>query len=190
VSPILGIWASQNYSRYSLPTSYDSIATATVGSGGAANVEFTSIPSTYTHLQIRALGRTDRAATGDWISIQFNGTTSSSYALHELVGDGSSASAGFNSSVTATAVQRFAGANATASVFGVFVLDILDYTNTNKNTTIRGLGGTDNNGSGIVSLTSGLFNSTNAITSIKFFPGAGSNFAQYSSFALFGIKGA
>ena len=52
--PILGILAS---SYPAVSTSYESIATVTVGSGGAANVEFTSIPGTYTHLQIRMLGR-------------------------------------------------------------------------------------------------------------------------------------
>lgn len=185
--PILGIIAS---STLVAAGDFESIASVSVTGATAANVEFTSIPATYTHLQVRALGRTDRAANGDFINIQMNGVTTSTYALHELIGDGSSASAGNGVSQTATATQRFAGANATASVFGGFVLDILDYANTNKNKTIRGLGGTDNNGNGIVSLTSGVFLSTNAITSLKFLPGLGSNFVQYTHFALYGIKGA
>jgi hypothetical protein len=187
--PILGIIASSISGNLDAGD-FESIATVSVTGATAANVEFTSIPATFTHLQIRALGRTDRAATGDFINIQFNSITTSSYALHELLGDGSSASSNPGVSQTATATQRFGGANATAGVFGVFVLDILDYANTNKNTTIRGLGGTDNNGSGIVSLSSGLFNATNAISSIKFLPGLGSNFVQYTQFALYGIRSA
>jgi hypothetical protein len=189
MSPILGIWASSKFTQADSGAMFP-LQVITVGATAVTNVTFTNIPSTYKHLQIRAIGRTDRAATGDYLNIQFNGVTTTTYALHELLGDGSSASAGANSSVSATNTQRFAGANASASVFGAFVLDILDYADTNKNKTIRGLGGTDNNGSGIVALTSGLWASTNAITSIKFYPGIGTNFVQYSQFALYGVKGA
>jgi hypothetical protein len=52
---ILGIIAS---SRLAAVGDYESIATVSVGGGGAADVEFTSIPGTYTHLQIRALSIT------------------------------------------------------------------------------------------------------------------------------------
>ena len=38
-------------------TSYESIATVTVGAGGSSSISFTSIPSTYKHLQIRAITR-------------------------------------------------------------------------------------------------------------------------------------
>ena len=34
---------------------FESIATVTVGGGGAASIEFTSIPGTYQHLQIRGI---------------------------------------------------------------------------------------------------------------------------------------
>ena len=61
--PILGTVASQFSSK---PFgSYESIQTVTVGLGGAANVEFTSIPATYTHLQIRGISKTDRADDND-----------------------------------------------------------------------------------------------------------------------------
>jgi hypothetical protein len=58
---ILGIIAS---SKLSAVGDYESIATVTVGSGGAANVEFTSIPATYTHLQLRLLA----SRSNMWIS--------------------------------------------------------------------------------------------------------------------------
>jgi hypothetical protein len=54
--PILGIIASAITGNL-VTTSYESIATVTVGGGGAATVAFTSIPATYTHLQIRGIGR-------------------------------------------------------------------------------------------------------------------------------------
>jgi hypothetical protein len=169
--------------------SYESIATVTVGSGGAANVEFTSIPATYTHLQIRAIARTDRAATGEWLEIQFNSDTASNYSDHYFAGNGSTASAGGQANVSYMEVNRFPAASSTASIFGAFVTDILDYANTNKNKTIRNLGGNDQNGSGEIHLGSGNWRSTNAITSIKILPGGGTNLVQYSQFALYGIKG-
>jgi hypothetical protein len=68
------------------------------------------------------------------------------------------------------------------------ILDILDYADTNKFKTTRSLTGFDRNGAGSVSFNSGNWRSGSAITSIRLF--AGNNaFAQYSSLALYGIKG-
>jgi hypothetical protein len=170
-------------------SSYESIATVTVGSGGASNVEFTSIPATYTHLQIRGIARTDRSATGDWLEIQLNSDTASNYNDHYLAGNGASASAGYQAT-TYMEINRFPAASSTASIFGVAVTDILDYANTNKYKTIRTLSGNDQNGSGEIHLASGLWRNTSAITSVKILPGAGSNLVQYTQFALYGIKGA
>ena len=65
-------------------------------------------------------------------------------------------------------------------------MDILDYSNTNKNKTLRQLAGTDNNGNGVVGLSSGLWQSTAAVASIDIT--AIGSFSQYTSFALYGIK--
>jgi hypothetical protein len=66
-------------------------------------------------------------------------------------------------------------------------MDILDYANTNKFKTTRTLTGSDLNGSGVVSLDSGSWRSTSAITSITFTARA-NLINTYSSFALYGIK--
>jgi hypothetical protein len=186
--PILGILAS------SVPAAagdYESIATVTVGSGGAASVEFTSIPSTYSHLQVRVLARSDRSAGVDIVSLRMNNDTGGNYADHLLYGDGSSAQTDRNTSASKINIQRLASDNLSASIFSGFVIDILDYANTNKYKTIRYLGGFDANGSGRISLGSGLWQSTSAITSLKF-QGLeySSNYKQYSTFALYGIKSA
>jgi hypothetical protein len=171
-------------------TSYESIATVSVGSGGAANVEFTSIPSTYTHLQIRAISRSDRVSSaGDGMIVRLNSDTGNNYAYHYIQGDGASATAGADSSVSSMIIPRSGSASQTAGIFGVTVLDILDYKNTNKYKTIRTLGGNDANGSGIVAFFSGLWQNTNAVTSITIDQQNGPNFVQYTQFALYGIKG-
>jgi len=165
--------------------SFESIATTTVGSGGSANIEFTSIPGTYSHLQIRGIGKSTSSPTD--LDIQFNSDTGSNYRAHRLSGDGSSV---FSDVSLQTFRLDRAGILADGtSVFGANIIDILDYANTNKYKTVRSLYGYDKNGSGSALFSSGLWMNTNAITSIKLFPDFG-NFVQYSSFALYGIKGA
>ena len=112
------------------------------------------------------------------------------FSYHEILGDGATASAGAGSSSgTAVGFGYIAAASSSASIFGVLVVDVLDYLNTNKNKVPRILAGYDRNGGGIIALTSGLWRNTAAIDRIDLIPGSG-NFAQYSQFALYGIKGA
>jgi hypothetical protein len=172
---------------------YDSISTVTVGSGGSASISFTSIPSTYTHLQIRGIARTDRTAYFlDFGKITFNSDSSSVYTTHQLQGDGSAASNYAEINTAYGIMNRFAAvASPTpANTFGAAIIDILDYTNTNKFKTIRNLGGCDTNGAGEVGLYSSLWRNTAAISTITIAPGGGTQFNQYSQFALYGIKGA
>jgi hypothetical protein len=168
------------------------IATVTVGSGGASSIEFASIPQSYEHLQIRGLGRSTIADTNDFAIIKFNSDSGANYTYHYLRGDGTSASAqgsGYGTSDYLRSAGFISGANATAQVFGVTIIDILDYTNTNKLKTIRTLTGKDSNSGnadGRVYLWSMLWGSTSAITTVTLTTQA--NFAQYSTFALYGIK--
>lgn len=168
---------------------YDALSTVTL-STTTASIEFTGIPTEYKHLQIRLMARSNRSAVvNDSFHLQFNSDSGSTYDDHYLIGDGSSAVAGAETSVTNMSFYRIAGAGAGTNTFGVSVIDILDYKNTNKYKTVRGLSGIDNNGDGRVSLGSGLWRNTAAITSIKLFPNNGSSsFVQYSQFTLYGIR--
>ena len=189
MSPILGIWASQNYPR--ITSSYESIATVTVGSGGSSSISFTSIPSTFTHLQIRGITRGARSNINTNVYFGFNNdTTTSNYYGHGLYGTGSAAGAiGKIGSATNALIASVAN-TATANVFSGFVIDILDYASTSKNKTTRSLNGYDTNGDGQIWMQSGLWmNSSTAISSIQITDPLGV-FLQYSSFALYGIKGA
>ena len=167
----------------------DPLQVVTVGAAGASSITFSNIPNTYEHLQVRMIVRDTRAVTLEGFKVQFNSDTAGNYSDHALYGDGSSAAAYANTSATYMSPYAIASANATASVFGVSVIDILDYASTNKYKTIRALTGIDNNGSGAVSLTSGNWRSTSAITSIKISAQVG-DLVQYSQFALYGVKGA
>lgn len=197
MSPILGARGGLAASAYGFTSAvaaaggdYESIATVTL-TGTQASIEFTSIAATYSHLQIRLMARSNRAAVvADSLQLQFNSDTGSNYDDHYLIGDGSSVTSAGEVSNTFVSLYRIAGAGAGANTFGVSVIDILDYKNTNKYKTVRGLSGIDNNSSGRISLGSGLWRNTAAITSIKLFPNGGSSsFVQYSTAALYGIKG-
>jgi len=166
---------------------FESIATTTVGSGGQATITFSSIPATYKHLQLRMISRGTGTAEFT-IRVRLNGDTGSNYTNHFLEGDGTSAISGSNISGTYMNLYVQPKSSALANVFGGFVVDVLDYANTNKYKTVRHLGGYDANGSGYIDLDSGLWMNSSAITSIELTTGA-TSFAEYSSFALYGIKG-
>jgi hypothetical protein len=188
--PIVGSFAGASARAYGLGAGlkiegFHSIATTTVGSGGATDITFSAIPATYTHLQIRGITR--NGSVTDTTLVQINGDTASNYSYHTLRGPGAgSPTAGGYANQTFIETPFSAYSGTTASVFGGFVLDILDYANTNKYKTLRVMGGADLNGSGQAHFNSGNWRNTNAITSIKVYPYTGS-FAQYTSLALYGV---
>jgi hypothetical protein len=160
-----------------------------VGSGGTSTITFSSIPSTYKHLQIRGLVRDGAATTYSYYKIRFNSDTGSNYRDHLIFGNGSIRGAD-TYNLTYHNLDGIAGGAASAGIFGSTIVDILDYTSTTKNKTLRALVGTDRNGAGEIYFNSGLYYATPvAISTITLTPGTG-NFAEYSSFALYGIKGA
>jgi hypothetical protein len=163
--------------------SYESIATVTVNNTSTTQVEFTSIPSTYTHLQVRAIAKLGASSNGFDFRVNSD-STNGRYAIHSMMKEGSGRQAVSNTSLDKGRVY------AIGEAFGGFILDFFDYANTNKLKTIRAWGGYDNNGSGsYVSLSSSLYNQTTAISSIQLFVPS-SVYEQYSHFALYGIKGA
>ena len=188
MAPILGILASQNYPRST--NSYESIATYAITSN-TATVTFSSIPQTYTHLQVRYLGRDTRTGSTLQSTLMYvNGDTATNYVQHGLLGDGSSASSFAQTARTNLNLAVIPTADSSANIFGTAICDILDYTNTNKYKTFRTLSGEDqNNTDGTIYLFSGLWMSTSAISSLTVFPNNSQSFVQYSSIALYGIKG-
>lgn len=193
MAPILGIYASG--AQLINATSFESISTATVGSGGSGTITFSSIPSTYTHLQIRYSALTSRATYGiDGFYLTFNGVTSGNlYSRHDIRADGGAISSGsatsgnyidFNYATIGTTVTNIPGGG---------IIDILDYSNTNKYKTVRSLAGVDVNGTvagfgGAMQFVSGLLQSTSAISSFVITPQQAA-FQQSTVFALYGIKG-
>jgi hypothetical protein len=165
-----------------LPGSYDALGTAVVGAGGQTTITFSSIPSTYKHLQIRGLTKATGASNVGFI--RFNSDANGVY--HQLIGDGATVTADRGTGNSDVGYFFVPGNSFGTNVFGGLVMDILDYANTNKNKVTRDLSGVDANGSGSIVFTSGLWINTAAVTSISI--RTSGNFAQYSSFDLYGIK--
>jgi hypothetical protein len=185
MSLILGILDSGGAAA-GAPNSYESIATVNVGATAVSTITFSSIPQTYTHLQVRGIFK---PAGANSANISFNGDTSSSnYRWHYIYGAGSGVTAGA-STVMSKGYLGYAG---TTTQFFTFVTDILDYTSLNKYKTVKTLNGYEANGDGFVMLSSCLWfkSSIEAINSITITMDANENFTQYSQVALYGIKGA
>ena len=169
-----------------MANTFELIASSTVGSGGAASIDFTSIPSTYTDLVVKLSART--SSTGsiyEWLYIKFNSSTSG-YSYRLLQGNGSSA-ASYNN--TTQYAGDITDGTATASTFGNYEVYIPNYAgSTNKSYSVDAV--TENNGTtAVADLVAGLLSNTAAITAINLTPRNGS-FVQYSTAYLYGVKNA
>ncbi len=167
------------------------ITSTGVMTGSTGQVFFDNIPQTFAHLQIRTFGRINVAATNSATSgFQINTIGSNVYDGHFVLGNGSTASSGRQGFFNAWFTQPFLTANNSGSnVFGVQIIDILDYANTSKNKTIRAIGGFDDNnasGGANVGLYSGLWMSTAAVTSLTINVN-GNLFVAGSRIDLYGI---
>lgn len=165
-----------------MANTFEAIATVTVGSGGAANIEFTSIPQTYTDLVIMTSMRGTSSAWQGW-NLYFNGSNTN-LTNRYLLGDGSSPASGAFSAGYGGTVP---GTNVTASTFENSTVYIPNYTSSN-NKSYSSDNVAENNATGAyANLIAGLWSSSSAITSVTLYPQAG-NFVQYSTATLYGIK--
>ena len=184
--PILGIYASSMQPALNPASSFNSIATVT-GTGSASSLTFSSVPGTYTHLQIRGFAN---VGSQDDIIIQFNSDTGANYSLQRVYANGASIGSGGFSGLSYAAGSGEIGGTTFANYYGGGVVDILDYASTSKyktwNATAAANTGNADSWSGIFT---GTWASTSAITSIKISSGSG-NWNSNSHFALYGIKGA
>lgn len=181
MSPIpLGILAASGGAG----AAYELISTQVLSSS-ASSVTFSSIPQTYKHLQVRMVGRAS-STFGQYVYGYFNNDlTDSNYTNHTLNGSGSSVSSSGGSS--GSLVARFSGTENT-NLFSPSVLEILDYTSTSKNTTMRALVGRPDSYP-FIGLVSSLWKNTSAVTSVRFEMIDSSNFVTGSRFSLYGIRG-
>jgi hypothetical protein len=166
--------------------SFESIATVTLSSA-SNTITFNSIPSGYKHLQLRSVNLS--SGSDNNIMLRFNSDSGNNYSEHAMFGNGSSTGSYASTSVS----YASAGYTADATYPAGSVCDILDYSNANKNTTVRALGGSNRNGNlSYITIHSSAWYNTAAITRIDVVHGnigGGKVFNTHSTFALYGIKG-
>lgn len=161
---------------------YTAIATVTVGSGGAATIEFTSIANTYTDLVVKVSTRAGNAL-GQFLT--FNASTSG-YSARRLQGSGSSATS--ETGGTSNIFFLNNDNRATSSTFGNSEIYIPNYASSNnKSVSIDSVTESNDSTYGYQALVAGLWSNSAAITSITLTPETG-NYAQYSTATLYGIK--
>ena len=150
----------------------------------ASSVTFSSLGS-YEHLQLQMSVRTDDT-DHDMVRINFNSDTGSNYSRHYMRGYVTSTQGGAFTGVAYLYGGWIPGADMDAADYGTTTVDILDYRNTSKNTTVNWLVGAaiDTN----VYFVSGMWDSTAAVTSIAMTPHQGTNFVRGSEFTLYGLK--
>lgn len=164
------------------------ISTITVGAGGAASINFNSIPQTYTDLFLVQSLRIVGGYGGG--SVRFNSNSGSIYTVRRLTGDGS-----FNTSSQAFTNQTSfvapspTGGGETANTFNNATIYIPNYTgSTNKVVSFDGVIETDSNVV-IMGISAGTWANTSAITSISLIPtfGGSDTYVQHSTASLYGI---
>tara|TARA_R110002126_G_scaffold27448_2_gene92149 strand:+ start:51 stop:647 length:597 start_codon:yes stop_codon:yes gene_type:complete len=168
--------------------SFDLLETTTLATS-ASSVTFSGLGaySDYKHLQLRIVGQTNNYPG---LSLRFNSDSGSNYALHRLLGNGSTVSSNNLTSWTEIRLvnslpdEKMAG----TGIFGAIVMDILDFGSSSKNTTIRALSGVQDTDYSSVQLHSGFWNNTNAVTNINIFDSSGGSYVTGSRFSLYGVK--
>jgi hypothetical protein len=165
---------------------FEQIATA-YGTGSSGVIDFTSIPATYKHLQIRYTAK--NTSTSADLNITFNNVTSSSYARHHMVGNSVSTAAA--SAIAAANISLIDGVapSTTANVTTNGVIDILDYSQSTKNKTLRAMYGLiQAYSTSRIYVASGVLDSTTVVSRVTL-TASGNNFSTTSRFSLYGIKG-
>jgi hypothetical protein len=171
-----------------MANTFTKIAAVTVGSGGSANIDFTSIPSTYTDLCLKVSARTNRTGTDvdDELYIEFNGSGGTAYSTRMVEGNGSTARSASDASQAKLTRGIAPTDNSTANTFSNCEYYIPNYAGSN-NKSVSSDNTMENNATfSLVNLSAGLWSNTSAITSIKIT--AVGTFVQYSTATLYGIN--
>jgi len=165
-----------------MANTFELIASSTVGSGGAANIDFTSIPSTYTDLVMKVSVR-ERSTSSSVCYFTFN-NDSANRTERKLQGNGSAASSSSSSDF-----QLIASASTdTANTFSNAEVYIPNYAGTTNKAASSDSTAENNSSTAFMRLTAHLWSSTAAINRITIT--TGSNLAQYSTAYLYGVKNA
>lgn len=170
-----------------MATTFYKIASVTVGSGGAATLAFSSIPSTYTDILLVTSLR-DVTSGGGVAKITFNGSTSS-YTARQIVGNGSSVYTDTSYGGSYYSAEGSSVASGyTANTFSNGSFYIPAYAGNKNKSIVTDTVVETNATTSYATLSGGLWSNTSAIDSITITQYSSGTFAQYSTAYLYGIK--
>lgn len=168
-----------------MPNTMTLISSSTVGAGGAANIEFTSIPATYTDLCVMFSLRDDAAGTPvNNILLTIN-ASASGYSERSLYGNGSTATSAGRSNVN-IGLFYSNSAGATSNTFANGSIYIPNYVGSNNKSISIDVVTENNATTAYTVFNAALWSNSAAITSIKL-ASTGATYVQYSSAYLYGI---
>lgn len=168
-----------------MATTFVKIQTVTVGSGGAANIDFTSIPQTFTDLKIVLSGRA--TSTNATLIIYFNNDTTAANYTFRNINTVNGSTAVSNSATQPWISSAVNDSGFTASVFASSEIYIPNYTSANNKSFSADSVNENNAATTNMALNANIWSNTSAITRITLDP-FGGDFAQYSTATLYGIK--
>lgn len=183
----VGIFASSG----GVAAAFELIST-TILTGSQSQIVFSSIPSTYKHLQVRISGRTNTGGSNDSVWVRFNNDSANNYIWHELRGGGFGSYTVTSQTGSTSSTQGYVGyapgsGTSFANAFGNTIVDVLDYASTSKYKTMRSMSGT-NAEIRYVTLGSALWKATSAVTSVTV-GNDGASWATGTRVSIYGIKG-
>ena len=165
-----------------MANTFELIASSTVGSGGAASIDFTSIPSTFTDLCLVISARSTQANIANSCGISFNGSTTG-FTSKFIEGSGSSVSSFTNNSI----IGNVQGTLSTANTFTSINVYIPNYAGSSNKSFSAETAAENNATTAYITLGAGLWSNTAAINQVTL---TMSNFVQYSTAYLYGVKNA
>jgi hypothetical protein len=163
------------------------ISTITVGSGGSASMTFSSIPQTFTDLQLVISGRSQGGGFNPTLNLEINADTSVNYVSRDLVGSGSATGSNTRNSLPYFFIGNFSGASTAANTFGSTTVLLPNYTGSANKTISCESANEANDTQAFQTLVAGTFPRTTAITSLRVFDPGGGGFVQHSMASLYGI---
>ena len=170
-----------------MATTYEKIASVTVGSGGAANIDFTSIPATYTDLQLVISARSARNVGGsDSMYLDIN-TVGTNRTFKVLSGNGATTGSTSGSDAEITIIPQ---STQTANTFGSISIYFPNYAGSNNKSFSVDSVSENNATTAYAQLFAGLWSSSAAITGLRIRSGNGFDLVQYSTAYLYGISNA
>ena len=162
------------------------IETIEVGAGGAASIEFTSIPQDGVDLVCVFSTRSDTTGSAEVIYTQLNSDTGANYAYVALRGNGSSASSFGGSSQNQLFIGYQPKSSDTASTFTNTEIYVSNYTSSSAKSVASNSADENNGTEAFQTLTANTYSTSSPVTTLKVYPLSG-NFVQYSSASLYKI---